>query len=279
MKRNIVFGLVLAVVIIVLSATMALAAPQRIISLAPSVTEQLHLLGEYDRIVGNTTYCQVPAGEKGKEKVGTIVDINLEKIVSLKPDLILMTQLTNEKSIRKLKDMGIKVEIFPQPRGFEEICGQFIRLGEIVGKRDKAEEIVLKAKGEVREIRKRVETLPKPKVFVQLGAKPLFTATGNSFVDDFVSFAGGINIARGLDIGFYSREEVVGHNPDIILIVVMGIAAEEEKEAWGRYTTINAVNNGGVHIVDTYRFCSPSPATFPETLKEMVGILHPEIGE
>ncbi|MBU2591133.1 MAG: ABC transporter substrate-binding protein, partial [Nitrospinae bacterium] len=231
-KRNIIFELILALAITILSATMALASPQRIISLSPAVTEQLHLLGEYDKIVGNTTYCLVPAGQKGKEKVGTIVDINIEKIVGLKPDLILTTQLTNDRSIRKLKDMGIKVEVFPQPKGFEEICQQFIRLGDIVRKRDKAEEIVSKAKGKVREIRKRVEMLPKPKVFVQLGAKPLFTATGDSFVDDFIDFAGGVNITHNLKRGLITREEVIKKNPDIIMIVTMGIAGDREKKVW-----------------------------------------------
>lgn len=276
--KKIIFWAIAGWGLTILSAVTATAAPQRIISLAPSVTEQLRLLGDYDKIVGNTTYCLVPPGEKGKAKVGTITEINVEKIASLKPDLIITTRLSSEKGIRKLEGMGIRVEVFPQPKGFEEVCEQFMRLAEIMGKRDKGAKIVSKARREVEEVRRKVANLPtRPKVFIQLGAKPLFAATGESFVDDFIDFAGGVNIAGGG--GLYSREEVVRQNPDIILIISMGIAGEEELKEWGRYITIEAVRKGRVHIVDAYRFCSPSPVTFPETLKEMVALLHPERGE
>ena len=114
--------------------------PKRIISLAPSVTEELYLLGVEDSLVGNTTYCVTPPEAVAKEKVGDITRINLEKIVSLKPDLVLATSLTNSKAIQKLKNLGIEVMIFPAPKNYAYLCDQFLTLGKAVGKEAEAPE-------------------------------------------------------------------------------------------------------------------------------------------
>ncbi|MCM8832137.1 MAG: helical backbone metal receptor, partial [Candidatus Omnitrophica bacterium] len=80
--------------------------PERIISLGPSITEELYLLGVEDKILGVTTYCKRPKEVLKKEKVGTVVDVNVEKIFSLKPDLVLATPLAKQKDIEKLKKLG-----------------------------------------------------------------------------------------------------------------------------------------------------------------------------
>jgi iron complex transport system substrate-binding protein len=107
-----------------------------------------------------------------------------------------------------------------------------------------------------------------------LGAKPLFAATGRYFVNDYIEFAGGVNIAKGAKEGIYSREEILRANPDVIVIVTMGIVGEEEKRIWKRYETINATKNNKIYIVDSYDFCNPTPVSFVKTLEQMVGILH-----
>ena len=253
--------------------------PQRIISLGPFVTEQLYLLGVEERLVANTVYCKRPPDAQKKEKIGTVVKVDLEKIVSLNPDLILVTSLTNLKTVEKLKNLGMRVINFQYAKNFTEICEQFLKLGKAVSKGKEAKEIVDIAKKKVSLIKKRTDKLPKPKVFIQIGAKPLFTATRNSFVHDFIELAGGINIAAPLKSGLYNREKVIISNPDVIIIATMGIAGEEEKKIWQKYKTIKAVKSNRIYVVDSYNLCSPTPVTFVETLAEMVKILHPERGK
>ena len=256
----------------------ALAAncPQRIISLGPSITEQLYLLKAEDRLVGCTVYCNKPPRAKEKEKVGTVVEVNLEKIVSLKPDLVLATPLTNRKAIEKLKNLGIAVVVFPAAKTLIQICSQFLELGKFTGKEKQAEEIAKRVKSKAVTIKNAIENLRKPKVFIQIGAKPLFAATGASFVNDFIEFAGGINIAKEAKTGIYSREQVLMKNPDVIIIATMGIAGEKEKGVWKRYKSLKAVEKNRIYIIDSYKLCSPTPISFVETLKELVIILHPE---
>jgi len=250
--------------------------PQRVISLSPSITEELYLLGAEDKLIGCTTYCIRPKGAKTKEKVGTVIEVNLEKIVMLNPDIILATSLTDSKAVEKLKNLGIKIESFPASKNFNELCNEFLKLGKIVGKKNKAEEIVNDAKNKIDIIKRKTENMPHPTIFVQIGSSPLFAATDDYFIDDFINFAGGINIAENSKSGLYSREEVIKRNPDVIVIVTMGIAGDKEVKIWKNYKTLMAVKNNRIYILDSYRLCSSTPVSFVDTLKDFVEILHPE---
>lgn len=248
--------------------------PQRIICLSPAMAEELYILGVEDKLVGCTVYCQRPPEAGSKEKVGTGIEVNLEKVISLKPDLVLAISLTNPKIKEKLKNLGIKVVAFSTPSNFSQICKQFLELGRLVGKEKEAEKIVKRAEDKADSIKEKVKNLHHPKVLVQIGAKPLFVVTNRYFINDYIEFAGGINIAKGAKEGIYSREQVLKANPDVIIIVTMGIVGEEEKEIWEKYKTLNAAKNDRIFIVDSYNLCNPTPVSFVETLEEIVEMLH-----
>jgi iron complex transport system substrate-binding protein len=248
--------------------------PRRIVSLIPTVTEELYLLGAGDSIVGVTVYCQRPPEAQTKEKVGTVIDVNIEKIVELRPNLVIASPLTDHKQIRKLRNLDIEVKIFPEARDFDGLCKNFVTLARLLGREQKAEEIIDKARSELGAIKNAIARFAKSRVFVQIGANPLFTAKRGSFINDLIECASGINIGRDAKTGIYSREEVIKRNPDIILIVTMGIVGEKEKEVWLRYKTVTAAKNRSIFTVDSYSVCSPTPLSFVETVKEFVRIFH-----
>ena len=248
--------------------------PKRIISLGPSITKGLYLLGAQDKLIANTIYCVDPPEAKKKERIGTVVEVNIEKVFHLKPDLVLATSLTSFKAKAKLEDLGIKIITFPTIKDFNDICKQFLELGRLVDKENEAKEIVRCAENEVILIRKKVEGLLKPKVFVQMGVKPLFAATGSYFVNDYIEFAGGINIAKEAREGIFSREQILKENPDVIIITTMGMAAEEEKRIWQKYETLSAGLSGRIYIIATDEITSPTPRSFVKTLEDFVHILH-----
>jgi iron complex transport system substrate-binding protein len=240
----------------------------------PTVTEELYLLGAGNKIVGVTVYCQRPSQAQTKEKVGTVIDVNIEKILELRPDIVIASPLTDHKQIRKLRGLGLRVEIFDAPTDFRGLCKSFLTLSRLVGKEQRAEEVLERTKRELEAVKKRIEGLAKSRIFVQIGANPLFTADRESFINDLIERAGGINIASDAKIGIYSREEVIKRNPDTILIVTMGIVGEREKEVWLRFKTIGAVKNRRIFTVDSYRVCSPTPVSFVRTVKELARLLH-----
>jgi iron complex transport system substrate-binding protein len=253
--------------------------PQRVVSLGQTITERIYLLGADSRLIANTVYCVEPEDAKHKEKIGTLLQANLEKIVALRPDLVIASNLARPKQLRKLKDLGIRVIQFSYPKNFSEVCGQFLDLGKLLGKEEKAEEIIDDTKRKVAAIRMKIRGQPKKKVFIQLGIKPLHAVTGESFLNDYIEFAGGENIALNEGRGTYSREKVLRENPEVIIISTMGSsegeAGKKEKEVWMRYGSIAAVKNKNVYVVNPDKLCSPTPITFVEALTEIAEMIHP----
>ncbi len=253
---------------------------QRIVSLGPINTENVYLLNAQDRLIANTIYCVNPPEAKEKDKIGTLLQANIEKIVSLKPDLVLATSLTRPRQVAKLKRLGINVVQFTQPANFDEISEQFIKLGQLIGREERAQRIVDKARRAIDTIRQKTAGRSKKKVFLQVGTRPLFSSVEDSFTNEFITLGGGENIAKGSLQGVYSRENVIAQNPDLIIIAIMGtegIAGEKEQQKWMRYPSISAVKNNNIHIVDPNLVCSPTPLTFVEALRTITSLIHPEV--
>ncbi len=250
---------------------------QRIISLGPALTEELFLLGAGENIVGASLYCRIPANRSTKiEKVSTAMNVNIEKIVSLKPDLVVATSLISPKNTEMLKNLGIKVVTFPAAESFNELCEQFAQLGRLVGKEKEALGILDEVHEKVEAVKQSVKGLAKPGVILQAGANPLWLATKNSFMNDFIEFSGGENLGPQGTNGHLGREQVLALAPEVIFITTMGIVGEEEKREWQKFTVLPAVKNNRIYIFDSDKFCSPTPVSFASTLKETAEMLHPE---
>ncbi len=256
--------------------------PRRIVSLGPINTENVFLLGAGDRLVGDTIYCVRPEAARKKTKIGSVMQISIEKIISLHPDIILATALTRTEQVQKLRDLGYRVIRFTQPGSFAEICRQFVRLGKALGLQEQAESIVKQARAAVERIREATAARPKPKVFLQVGTRPLFGAVPGSFINDFITLAGGKNIIADQSKGTTRLEKVISLNPDVIIIAIMGSEtgiAGDEKRMWQKFDILNAVRNERVFIINPDLACSPSPVTFAKTLAMIARIIHPDLME
>ncbi len=255
------------------------AYPTRVVSLSPLLSENIFLLGAGDRLVGNTVYCQKPVAARLVEKIGSVQELSIEKIVSLQPDLVLAINLNPWQQVRKLRDLGLRVETFSQPASFSDICSQFQRLGNILGLGSQAETVIAQAKAKVEAVQAAVRFLPKPKVFLQVGASPLFSSVKSSFTHDFIELGGGINIAGDQRSGAMKTEQIIALNPEVIIIAVMGsengIGAKEMKR-WLNFSAMNAVRDRRVYLLDPDLVCSPSPLTFAHTLLTLARLMHPQ---
>ncbi len=240
----------------------------RIVSLAPSFTQSLYYLEAQDQLVGCTSYCIAAKGDN-KEIVSSAVKANVEKIISLKPDLVLASGLTNPKDTELLKKVGIKVEVILSPGSFQEICDQFIRMGSLVGKTEKANALVEESRHTIQKIVEKNKHNTHRKMFFQIGANPLFAVTPNTFMDDYMTLLGVENISKNLTQGAITREFVIAHNPDYIFIATMGIVGEEELKTWKRYSNLKATQKKQIYIIDSDIACQPTPITFAQTMEVM----------
>ncbi|MCD4770758.1 MAG: helical backbone metal receptor [Bacteroidales bacterium] len=245
---------------------------QRIVSLAPSLTMNLYYLESQDRLIGCTSYCEI-AKPDNKPVVASAIKANIEKVVSLKPDLVLVSSITSKETIDMLRKFDIRVEVFYTPKSFQEICDQFLRLGNLVGKSTLADEIISTANDKVYQLQNECRWVDPPKIFIQIGAKPLFAVIRNTFMDDYIQFVNGNNIAFDLTIGTITRESVIARNPDVIFIVTMGILGDEEKENWNSISSITASRTDQIYIIDSNMACTPTPVSFVKTLETIIALI------
>lgn len=248
--------------------------PQRIISLVPSLTQNLYYLQAEGQLVGCTNYCTA-AKPDNKTIVSSAIKMNLEKVASLKPDLVLATGLTPQKEISTLRKLGIKVEVFASPKSFIEMCNQFQLFGELVGKGVEAKQIITQITHKVDSIKQRANMLTqKPKILIQVGANPIYAATPNTYMDDFIIYAGGINPMADLTKSIIGRELVIARNPDYIFITTMGTMGEDERKIYERFPQLSATKKKQIFTIDAEVACLPTPITFLQTLEILTQYIH-----
>lgn len=238
---------------------------QRIISLAPSTTEILFSLGLDDEIVGVTTFCNYPVKALAKEKIGTFSQPDIEKILSLKPDLIFATGLEQASTVEKLKQLELKVYV-SDPSNIEELFNSIIEIGRLVFREKEASDLISQMKIKIAQIRIKSKSIPqdkRPKVFIEIWNDPLMTAGEGSFVDELISLAGGINIAYDVPraYSYFSPEQVIKRNPDCIILGYMG--KDKGQDIIGNrlgWKKIKAVKNNHIYNdINPDLFLRPGP--------------------
>ena len=255
------------------------SSPKRIISLAPNITEILFSLGLDQEIVGVSIHCNFPEKAKTRTRVGSYISLDFEKIVSLKPDLIIGTGTGNTKDmVDRLETLGFPTYII-FPRNFDGILTSVRHLGQIVAKERESLVIARNMESRRKAIIDLTRDLPRPRVFMQIGEVPRVTVGKGSFADDLIFLAGGENVAAEEEKMYprWGMEEVLKRSPEVILISSMNPKGNYEKvvQEWSRWKMIPAVQHGRIHLMDSDLIDRPSPRII-EGLEEMARLFHPE---
>jgi iron complex transport system substrate-binding protein len=201
------------------ASTAVAGPPERIISLAPNLTEILFAMGLEERIVGVTGFCDYPEAAKKKQKVGGMSDPSLEAVVSLTPDIVLMTTDGNSRDFEgRLHALRIKTYVF-KARRLTELPQGIRELGTALGEKEKAGFLAAKIEAAVKKLQG-VKTSQHRKVLFIVWPEPLIVAGPGTAVDDAIKMLGSVNIASKAKVSYpkYSIEEIIRQSPDIILI-------------------------------------------------------------
>lgn len=246
---------------------------KRVVSLAQSVTKNIYLLEAQDKLVGCTSYCQTNE-EDNIAVIGSAIKVNIEKLYSLKPDLVITAGLTSPETLGMLDKLGIKYKVFESPTDFESICKQFMEIAKLIGEEEKGKKVIQHEKTKLQQLKKQIPKGKKPKIFIELGSKPLFAVIPNTFMHDYITFIGGENIATDVTTGIISRETVLHRNPDVIFVTTMGNIGSQEVEIWKKYNVLKAVKNNQIFLIDSNVACTPTPDSFTETVEEMIKVMY-----
>lgn len=266
------------------------AAPQRIVSTAPSITEMLYALGLGDRVAGVTDYCHFPPEARRKAKIGSYLQPNVEVILSLRPDLVIAEPGAASVAGR-LASLGVRT-LEVQDEQIEGIERSLRQIGSAAGVPARAEEVIGRMQAQLRRVEQRTAAQPRRSVVFVVGRSPgtlqgMVVAGRGSYLNRLMEVAGGRNVFAGSGAAYpkVPLEELLARNPDVI--VDMGDMAETDtvtparKQAvlvlWQRYRQLKAVREGHVFPVASDLFVVPGPRV-AEAALAFARMFHPEAG-
>ncbi len=255
-------------------------APQRVVSLAPSITEIVFALGQEQRLSGVTTYSNFPPAAARLPKVGSYVRLDLERIIALRPDLCIAVKDGNPKAtVDRLEALGVAVYAL-DPRSVPTVIQAVLAMGTVLDAEERAEGLARDMRFRIEQVTARLAGVGhRPRVFFQIGDAPIVSVGTHTFAHELIGLAGGSNVTAGpAAYPRYSREQVLALAPEVIVISSMDRSGsiEQTRREWGRWPGVPAVRDGRIHLVDSDLFDRPSPRLV-EGLEQLARFIHPEI--
>ena len=217
----------------------------RIVSLAPNLTEVLFELGMGKQIVGVTIHCNYPPQAQEKEKIGDFLHPNLEKIVALRPDLVMAEHWPSSKTIPRLRELHTPVLETTSPKSVAEIYETIRQVGKAVNRAERAEALVADMKIGIENIRQRAARLSyRPSVYTEIDL-PSWTIGKRSFVTEALRLCGARNLFEDLErpAMYVSKEEIIARDPEIILSFTVAADQISRRPGWAG---IRAVREGRI---------------------------------
>ena len=249
----------------------------RVVSLAPNLTEIVFAIGGGDHLVGRTSYCDFPAEAKSVTEVGDTLHPSLERIIALKPQVVLVSTASQlEGFTRQLQEHDIAVFV-TDPHDLDGVFRSIDQIGDILGTGEKARDVTEALKLRVMVLAQKLHIAPPARVFYQLSAEPLFTAGKDSFVTDLIQFAGGISVTADVPGAWpkYSAEAALATKPEAIILPTGGSMGDSNTDVAEALKRSPAVLHGRVYKINGDLLVRPGPRAI-DGLEEMARALHPE---
>jgi len=226
---------------------------QRIISLAPHLTELLFAAGAGSRVVGTVAYSDYPPAARSIARIGDSAQLDLERIVALKPDLILVWQDGNaQRQLEKLLRLGIPV-FYNEPRRLPDIARSIEQLGRLAGTEAVALPAARAFLARLAELRGRYAGRAPVRVFYQIWDKPLMTVNGDHLISHVIRLCGGRNVFAGLKplTPEISTETVLAADPEAIAGMSTEAGQAGTLDQWKRWPRLQAVARGNLFVIDS----------------------------
>ncbi len=225
------------------------AAPQRIVSLAPHLTELAFTAGAGDRIVATVEYSDHPDAARKIPRIGNAFRVDFERLLALRPDAVLVWESGNPAPmLERVRALKLPVVSF-QTQRLEHVATALREIGRIAGTGDIAERAALDYERRIRELRERYRDRAPLRVFIEVDDRPLYTVNGKQIISEIVELCGGRNVFADLQIWApaISIESVIAKNPQAI--ISSDDTVPDAAAAWSRWRHIDAVRAGNVYTL------------------------------
>ncbi len=253
------------------------AIPQRIVSLAPSVTETLFALGAGDRLVGVTTYSNYPPQAQRIAKVGSFVKPSLEAVLAKQPDLVVgVPGGADREQIKRMKRLGLRVLVIPSA-SLGDLFSSIRFLARVVGRQEAGEKLLQRIRAQINQVKTTIAGTQPRRVLMVVGLHPLVAVGKGTFIDEILTLAGGENIAGAAPPAWphLPIEYVIAKAPQVIIEGGTGSERGELGKHWADLKSIPAVKEGRIYSYFSDKILRPGPRV-GEALKEIAQLIHPE---
>ena len=253
------------------------AAPMRIVSLAPSVTETLFALGAGPDVVGVSQYCDYPPQVRDLPRVGSFLTPNLEAIIALRPTLVVGLELSSDvRQIRALNSMGYPV-LLVSDDSLQEIENSIEKVGARISRENEARRLVAQIQDQIAAVQNRLANVKPLRALMLVGHQPIVAVGFGTYLDELMRIARADNIAAaaGEQWPHLSMEFIIAMRPEVILDGAMGSDAASSSDFWGKHPTIPAVRDHRVfgYAEDPMLHSGPRVG---QSLEIMARKIHPE---
>ncbi|MBI4902560.1 MAG: ABC transporter substrate-binding protein [Acidobacteria bacterium] len=282
-------GLQLAALLLWIATPYVTAAPQRVVSTSPAITEILFALGLGDHVVGVSSFCRYPEAALKLPKIGGFAEPNVEYILQLRPDLVIVQKnpirLTERLQAAKLTVAEVS------PDSMEGVHRSIRQIAAAAGVAGKGEELSASLRRKLEKIQAKTAALGKPKTVFIIGRTVgtldgLFAAGGGSYLAELIDVAGGVNVFRDSGAAYpkVTAEELMARNPEVVIDMGdsthTGVITEEHRVAvvklWSKFAMLRAVKDKRVYAVADDRLVVAGPRMVEAALV-LARILHPEV--
>jgi iron complex transport system substrate-binding protein len=258
--------------------------PQRIVSLAPSITETLFALGLDDRIIGVTDYCDYPEAAEQKPRVASYTTPNTEQLMSVEPDIIFAESIHEKTVIPALEQLNLTVVVI-SANSVAMILDNILLIGKITNVNQSADVLVAELLDRISAVTDKTNELPessRPGIFHIIWHDPIWSMGRNTYINDLFNYAGGRNIFADEfeNSRIVSMESIVQANPQIILVSGMGTTGDiifDAIKQEQRLSTTDAFINNRIYKISDSNIIERSGPRIVEGLDELSKLFHPEI--
>jgi iron complex transport system substrate-binding protein len=250
----------------------------RVISLAPNLTEIVFAVGGGDRLVGNTTYCDYPDEAKSIAKVGDSLQPSLERIIALRPQVVLISTASQlEVFTQQLHNQNIAVFV-TDPHDLEGIFQTIEQVGQIFGQAEQANQLVKKLRERTSAVEQAVKDTKPVRVFYQVSGEPLYTLGKDAYLTDLIRRAGGVSVTADVPGAWprYSNESALAAQPEAIILPTGGSMGAANSSVTDALRNSPAVLAGRVYKINDDYLARPGPRLV-DGLEAMARALHPEV--
>ena len=249
----------------------------RVISLAPNLTEIIFAIGAGNRLVGRTSYCDFPAEAKAVAEVGDTLHPSLERVIALQPQVVLISTSSQlEVFTHQLQSQNIAVFV-TDPRDLDGVFRTIDQVGRIVGHTQQAEQLIKQLRDRTQAVEEAVKGKQPVRVFYQVSAEPLYTIGRDAFITDLIRRAGGISVTADVPGAWpkYSNESALAARPEAIILPTGGSMGAGNSAVTESLRQSPAALAGRVYKINDDHLARPGPRSV-DGLEAMAKALHPE---